>query len=111
SRATVSDAGPAPMQAMRLPFFFVASGGNNSVMSASLLSAATRFRRQIATGSGFPDCSSTRPRRLAGPVARAPQDPGKHVRLPIDHESVGVALRGDEADVFRHRRVRWARPL
>ena len=42
---------------------------------SSLLSAATRFRRQIATGS-----SSTRPRRQAGSHGRSqvrPRIPGK----------------------------------
>ena len=45
---------------MRLPFFSAAGRGRRLTMS-SLKSAATRFRRQIATGS-----SSTRPRRQAG---------------------------------------------
>ena len=48
---------------------------------SSLLSAATRFSRQIATGSGFSACaSSTRPRRQAGSHGRSqvrPRMPGK----------------------------------
>ena len=50
-------------------------------------------------------------RRLARPIARAPEDAGKHVRLTI--QDVGViepALR-DHADVFRHVRVRGTGPL
>ena len=50
-------------------------------------------------------------RRLARPVAGAPEDAREHVRLPIDHVGVGVTLRRDQADVFRHRRVRRTRPL
>src|SRR6201999_2176705 len=58
---------------MRLPFFFDAGFGRRSRMS-SFESAATRFRRQIATG-----CSSTRPRRHAGSHGRSqvrPSTPG-----------------------------------
>ena len=76
---------------------------------SSLLSAATRFSRQIATGS-----SSTRPRRQAGSHGRSqvrPRIPGKHVRLPVDHVGVAVAARGDQPDVFGNRRVRRAGPL
>jgi hypothetical protein len=47
--ATVSEAGPAPTQAMRLPFFFTGAWGRRSVMS-SRRSLATRLRRQMATG-------------------------------------------------------------
>ena len=49
--------------------------------TSPLLSAATRFSRQIATGSGFsPLFSSTRPRRQAGSQGRSqvrPRMPGK----------------------------------
>ena len=73
SFATASEAGPAPMQATRLPFFCAGAFGSWSVMS-SRRSAATRFRRQIATGS-----SSTRVRRQAGSHGRSqvrPRMPG-----------------------------------
>jgi hypothetical protein len=58
---------------MRLPFFVTAGLGSRSRMS-SLKSAATRFKRQIATGS-----FSTRPRRQAGSHGRSqvrPSTPG-----------------------------------
>ena len=64
---------------------------------SSLKSAATRLRRQIATGSFLPltrVSSSTRPRRQAGSQGRSqvrPRMPGKHVGLPVDHVGVGVA--------------------
>src|SRR6185369_10866351 len=77
----VSDAGPAPTQAIRLPFLRAAGFGMRArTASASLLSAHTRLRRQIATGSGFsPLFSSTRPRRHAGSHGRSqvrPRIPG-----------------------------------
>ena len=62
------------MSATRLPFFCATGFGSQPEMS-SLLSAATRFRRQIATGS-----LSTRPRRQAGSQGRSqvrPRMPGK----------------------------------
>ena len=49
--------------------------------------------------------------RLARPVAGAAEDAGEHVRFPINHERVGIAPIGDQPNVFRHRRVRRARPL
>jgi hypothetical protein len=61
------------MQATRLPFFFSGAFGRRSRMS-SLRSAATRLRRQMATGS-----LSTRPRRQAGSQGRSqtrPRIPG-----------------------------------
>ncbi len=72
--ATVSDAGPAPMQATRLPFFVAGALGRRSLMSP-LRSAATRLMRQMATGF-----SSTRTRRQAGSHGRSqvrPRIPGK----------------------------------
>ena len=70
------------MQTMRLPFFFAAGLGIFDFTPAtSLLSAATRFSRQIATGSGLVWLSSsTRPRRQAGSQGRSqvrPRMPGK----------------------------------
>ena len=74
SLQTVSEAGPAPTSAMRLPFFTAGMGGRRST-SGSRWSAATRIRRQMATG--FP---STRVRRQAGSQGRSqvrPRMPGK----------------------------------
>ena len=75
--------------AMRLPFFCVAALAAGARGCRPCKSAATRFRRQIATGS-----FSTRPRRQAGSQGRSqvrPRMPGKHVRLPVDHVGVAVA--------------------
>jgi len=79
SRATVSDASPAPMQAMYLPFGAARDGMR--FRTSSFMSAATRLRRQMATGSGCaPLLSSARPRRHAGSHGLShvrPRIPGK----------------------------------
>ena len=49
--------------------------------------------------------------RLARPVAGAPEDSRKHVRVPVDHVGVGIAARRDQPDIFRDGRVRRASPL
>ena len=64
---------------MRLPLAGRAFGRRAEM--SSLWSAATRFKRQMATGSGFSAfASSTRPRRHAGSHGRSqvrPRMPGK----------------------------------
>ena len=65
----MSEAQPAPIQAMRLPFFSFGIFGSRSLMS-SRRSAATRFSLQIATGF-----FSTRPRRQAGSQGRSQTRP------------------------------------
>src|SRR5207237_2313008 len=64
-----------------------------------------------ADRDGFVLDPATAARRLARAVAGAPQNAGKDVRLPIDRPGFGVALLGDQADVFRDRRMCRARPL
>src|ERR1700722_18046024 len=49
--------------------------------------------------------------RLAWTIARAPQYPWEHVRLPIDHVGAVVVARGDLADIFGDWGMRRARPL
>ena len=74
SFATVSEAAPAPMHAMRFPFFSSGMSGRKG-RTSSLRSAATRFSRQIATGS-----PSSRTRRQTGSQGRSqvrPRIPGK----------------------------------
>src|SRR5258706_16034533 len=77
------------MQATRQPFLF-AAGLGILALTSPLLSAATRFRRQIATGSGFsPLFSSTRPRLQAGSQGRAEGRPGisgKKLGCPLTHK-------------------------
>ena len=72
-------------------------------------SAATRFRRQMATGLVFQ--SSAPASRLARPVAGAAQDRGKHIRFPVDHVRFGVLALRDEPDVLRNVGVRGTSPL
>src|SRR5207248_6962165 len=73
------------------------------IVGGNALQAADRHRLRLDAGAAAS--------RFAGPVAGAPEDAGKDVRLPIDRPGLGIALLGDEADVFRDRRVRRARPL
>ena len=81
----MSEAGPAPMQATRLPFF--ATGLGMRARTSSFMSAATRLRRQMATGSGaLALLSSTRPRRQAGSQGRSqvrPRMPGKTLEAQL----------------------------
>ena len=82
--------------------------GRRSAMSPRR-SAATRFRRQIATG--VPSIPAAPAGGLAGAVAGAPEDARKHVRLPVEHVRVGVAALSDQADVFGDVGVGRAGPL
>ena len=50
-------------------------------------------------------------RRLAWAVAGAPENPGKHVGLPIDHVGVAVAAFGDQPDIFGNWGVCRTSPL
>src|SRR6266540_1169551 len=65
---------------MRLPFFF-AAGLGILALTSPLLSAAT------AGG-------------LAGPVAGAAENSGKHIGVPVDHVGVVVTPCRDQPDVF-----------
>jgi hypothetical protein len=48
---------------------------------------------------------------LTGAIAGASEDPWKDVRIPVDHECVGVSSGGDQTDVFRYRGVGGTGPL
>ena len=49
--------------------------------------------------------------RLARPVAGAAENSWKNVGLPVDHISIGITPCRDQPNIFRNRRMRWARPL
>src|SRR5439155_14907325 len=49
--------------------------------------------------------------RLAGAVAGAAEDAGKHVRFPVDHIGVVVTPGGDQPDIFRNGSMGETRPL
>ncbi len=79
-------------------------------------SAATRFRRQMATG--FSVCfvhsigkAAAAAGRLTRPVAGPPENRREHVRLPVDHVGFGVLALGDQADVFGNVGVGRDRPI
>ena len=82
--------------------------GRRSVMS-SRRSAATRLRRQIATG--FSSTRVAAASGLAGAVAGAPEDAREDVRLAVEHVRVGVAPLRDQPDVLGHVGVGRAGPL
>src|SRR3954447_24831124 len=67
------------------------------------LQAADRDRR-------FLDAAAAA-RGLAWSVAGAAENSRKHIRFPVDHIGVAVTAFGDQADVFRHGRMRGASPL
>src|SRR5690606_28994185 len=50
-------------------------------------------------------------RGFARPVAGAAEDPGKHVRAPVDEVGVRIAARRDQADVLGNRGMGGTRPL
>jgi hypothetical protein len=49
--------------------------------------------------------------RFAGAVAGTSKDAGKHIRLPVDHIGIGIALLGDQTYVFGDRGVGGTGPL
>ena len=73
-------------------------------------SAATRFRRQMATGFVHPKTSAAAG-GLARAVAGAAENAGENVRLAVEHVGVGVPALRDQPDVFGHIGVRGTSPL
>src|SRR5947209_2975915 len=67
------------------------------------LQAADRHRRFLD-----PDAAA---RGLARTVAGAAEDSREHIRFPVDHVGVAITAFGDQADIFRHGRMRGAGPL
>ena len=81
------------------------------VVRGDALQPADRDRFRLALlVAALLDASATA-RGLAGTVARASENPGKDVRLPVDEIGVVVLAGGDQADVFGNRGVGRARPL
>ena len=66
---------------------------------------------QPADRDRLPVDASAPARRLARPVAGAPEDAREDVRLAVEHVGVGVAPLRDQPDVFGDVGVRRARPL
>ena len=104
----MSEAGPPPTSAMRLPFLVCGRlrqpvADVVLVVGGDALEPADRDRLLLdaAAPAG----------RLAGAVAGASEDARKHIRMPVDHVGVAVAARRDQADIFGDRRVRRTGPL
>ena len=106
--ATVSDAGPAPISAIFLPFFSRGAVRQQVLDLAAMvrgdaLQPADRHRLAVDAAAAA--------RRLARPVARAAEDARKDVRLAVEHVGVGEAALRDQADVFGNVGVRRTGPL
>ena len=108
SFATVSDAGPAPMHATRLPFFSVGIAGRRS-LDVALQIGGNTLQPTNRDGTAIDTAPSTR--WLAGAVTRASEDSWKDVRFPVEHVGVVETPLGDEANVTGNVRVSGTRPL
>ncbi len=78
---------------------------------SSLLSAATRFNRQIATGRLRFFHAAAPAGRLAGAVASAAQHAREHIRFPVDHIGVAVATLPRSAGYIRARACAPGTPI
>ncbi len=74
-----------------------------AMIGRDALQAADRDRLSIQPAAAA--------RRLARPIAGAPQNRREHVRFAIQHVGVGKTPLRDQADVFRNIGVRGTRPL
>ena len=70
-----------------------------------------RSALQPADRDGFFLHAPAAARRLARPIADAPENAREHIGLPVEKIGVRVTALGDQADVFRHVGMRRARPL
>ena len=102
------DARPAPMQAMRLPFFCLGIFGRRSLISPSEIGG---HAFQAADSHGFLIHPAAAAGRFAGPVADAPEDAGEHVGFPVQHIGIREASLSDETDVFGNVGVGRTRPI
>ena len=94
--------------ATRLPFFSIGRRRQQvldvaAMVGGDALQPADRDR--LAVDAPAPA------RRLARPVARAPEDAREHVRLAVEHVGVGEPALRDQPDVFRDVGVRRTGPL
>ncbi len=96
------------MQATRLPFLSFGIFGS-SVGDVVAMVGGDALQAADGDRLGFDALAATG--RLAGPVADAPEDAGKDIRMAVDHVGVGESTLRDQPDVFRHVRVCWAGPL
>ena len=108
SFATVSDAGPAPMQAIRLPFFSAAPRGSSARDVVAMIGSDAL---QSADGHGLLFDAAATAGGFAGPVADPAQNSGKHVGLAIHHVGFGELALSDQPDVLGNVGMRGASPL
>jgi hypothetical protein len=66
---------------------------------------------EATDGDGFLVDASAAAGRFARSIARAAEDAGEHIRIPVDHVRLGISALGDQSNVFRNRSMRRARVL
>ena len=81
------------------------------VVGGDALEAADRDRLLLAFDEGLVLDAAAPAGRLAGAVARPPEDSRKDVRLPVDHVGVRIPAMGDQADVLGNRGMGRTGPL
>ena len=108
SLATVSDAGPAPMQTTRVPFLL---GRNHRQPVGDIAPEVGRHALQAADRDRGAVDARPPARGLAGPVTGSPKDPREDVGFAVGHVRVRVPALGDQADVLGDVRVGRAGPL
>ena len=107
--ATVSDAGPAPTKAMRLPFFLRRRPGQQA---GNVVAVIGGDALQAADGDGLLLVEARAPAgRFARPVAHSAEDAREDIGFPVHHIGVGEPPLGDQSDVFGDRRVGGTGPL
>ena len=104
----MSEAGPAPMQAMRLPFFCFGARGRRSVHVVAMIGGDAL---QAADGDRLGFDAPAPARRLARAVADAAENAGKDIRLTVDQVGLRELSLRDEPDVFGNVGVGRAGPL
>jgi hypothetical protein len=85
--------------------------GNGGQIGPDVAFVVGRDALQSADRDWFLFHPAAAARRLARTVAGPPENSGKYVRLPVNHECIGVAPICNQPNVFGHRRMRWACPL
>ena len=104
----MSDAGPAPISATRLPFFASGAFGRRARDVAAMVRGDAL---QAADRDGLLLDAAATAGGLARAVADAAEDARENVRFAIQHVGVGEAPVRDQPDVLGHVGVRRARPL
>ena len=93
---------------MRLPFFCF---GTRGMIRRDVTFVVRRDAFEPADRNRFLFGAHAPARRLARPIARAPENSGEHVGVPVQHVRFGVLFLRNQTDVFRNRGMRGTCPL